>query len=244
MRGRYWLALGDLAEVANWVERQEELLPPIDLYCQVTDLFLTVIQSYIALQRTTDALRLLAELLLQTEDLERRRDRIAFLALQVTALSATNEMAEAKRIATHLLTLTEAEGIIRIYLDAGLPMQQVLQSLLDTQPPHEDEEAERRQRQLRLLLRAFEQEAAHHSKPSLSPTTTSIHIAQVAFETLTPREHEVLRLLAQGATNLDIAEQLVISLATVKKHVANILNKLGVENRVQAVARARDYEML
>jgi LuxR family maltose regulon positive regulatory protein len=59
-------------------------------------------------------------------------------------------------------------------------------------------------------------------------------------ETLTPREVEVLRLIAAGATNRAIAEQLVISGHTVKSHVTHILRKLGVSSRVQAAARARD----
>jgi len=59
-------------------------------------------------------------------------------------------------------------------------------------------------------------------------------------ETLTPREVEVLRLLAAGASNRAIAEQLVISEGTVKSHVHRILRKLNVTSRTQAAARARD----
>jgi LuxR family maltose regulon positive regulatory protein len=59
-------------------------------------------------------------------------------------------------------------------------------------------------------------------------------------ETLTRREVEVLRLIAAGATNRAIAEQLVISKHTVKSHVTHILRKLDVSSRVQAAARARD----
>jgi LuxR family transcriptional regulator, maltose regulon positive regulatory protein len=63
-------------------------------------------------------------------------------------------------------------------------------------------------------------------------------------EPLTLREQEVLHLLAQGASNQEIARQLVVSLATVKKHVANILSKLEAENRTQAVAYARSLSLL
>lgn len=62
--------------------------------------------------------------------------------------------------------------------------------------------------------------------------------------TLTPRETEVLRVLADGATNKEIADQLYISLATVKTHVVNIYSKLGVANRVEAVAEARRMGLL
>ncbi len=63
-------------------------------------------------------------------------------------------------------------------------------------------------------------------------------------EPLTEREHEVLALLADGASNQAIADRLVISLATAKKHVNNILGKLHAQNRTEAVARAREARWL
>jgi LuxR family maltose regulon positive regulatory protein len=61
---------------------------------------------------------------------------------------------------------------------------------------------------------------------------------------LTRREQEVLRLLATGASNQEIAHTLVISLDTVKKHVSNLLGKLGVSNRTQAISQARARSLL
>jgi DNA-binding NarL/FixJ family response regulator len=57
---------------------------------------------------------------------------------------------------------------------------------------------------------------------------------------LTPRELEVLRLLVEGRSNRQIAEQLFISGKTASVHVTNILAKLGVHSRLEAAARARD----
>lgn len=61
---------------------------------------------------------------------------------------------------------------------------------------------------------------------------------------LTAREREVLELLAAGYSNRQIAERLFVSLATVKKHVGNLLEKLGAANRTRAVALARRHGLL
>ena len=63
-------------------------------------------------------------------------------------------------------------------------------------------------------------------------------------EPLTARELEVLRLLAVGRSNQSIARELVVVLDTVKKHVSHVLAKLGAANRTEAVARARDLDLI
>jgi LuxR family maltose regulon positive regulatory protein len=64
------------------------------------------------------------------------------------------------------------------------------------------------------------------------------------LDPLTERELEVLRLLAEGASNATIADALVVAVGTVKKHVFNVCSKLGAQNRTQAVARARALQLL
>jgi|SRR5829696_6453893 len=68
--------------------------------------------------------------------------------------------------------------------------------------------------------------------------------APLPRERLTPREHEVLRLLAQGQTNREIAKTLLVSAGTVKIHVEHILAKLGVSDRTQAAVRAMELGFL
>ena len=67
---------------------------------------------------------------------------------------------------------------------------------------------------------------------------------QPLVDPLSERELEVLHLLVRGDSNQEIAEGLVITIDTVKRHVSNIFSKLGVHNRVQAVARARALGLL
>lgn len=73
---------------------------------------------------------------------------------------------------------------------------------------------------------------------SATPTSAAL------IEPLTEREREVLRLIDRGLTNQQIADRLVVSLATVKKHVSNLLLKLGADNRTQALTLAREYGLL
>jgi LuxR family transcriptional regulator, maltose regulon positive regulatory protein len=78
-----------------------------------------------------------------------------------------------------------------------------------------------------------------NSCKQVSIQTRELNRRSYLIEPLSGRELEILALLAQGFTNQEIAEQLYISLATVKTHNSNIFGKLGVKNRMQAVALTR-----
>jgi DNA-binding NarL/FixJ family response regulator len=74
--------------------------------------------------------------------------------------------------------------------------------------------------------------------------TTAPHLLPPALDELTPREREVLDLLSRGLSNPEICKQLVISDATAKTHVARILQKLGLRDRVQAVIYAYETGLI
>lgn len=90
--------------------------------------------------------------------------------------------------------------------------------------------------------------SAHAGKMTLSPEAAQILVnartQSQEYENLTEREREVLKLMVDGLNNAEIAEQLVVSLSTVKYHISNILGKLEVENRVAAVTIAIQKKLI
>ena len=96
------------------------------------------------------------------------------------------------------------------------------------------------QNYLDRLMLAFRPGSARPDSRPARHTTAATTVA----ESLSLRELEVLRLLASGKSNQQIADELVVVPDTVKKHVGHILGKLGAANRTQAVARARALGLL
>ena len=89
------------------------------------------------------------------------------------------------------------------------------------------------------LISRFGRQAGELGEPAASPAASQPgSTVAPAFEALTPRELEVLGLLARGKSNPQIAQELVISRATAKTHVERIIRKLGVSDRTQAALRA------
>ncbi|MCH7998450.1 MAG: helix-turn-helix transcriptional regulator [Chloroflexi bacterium] len=91
-----------------------------------------------------------------------------------------------------------------------------------------------------LVQQALAHEAQDDLPSALEPLERALSLA----EPLTGREVEILRLVAAGMRNQEIAEQLFISLSTVKRHIANAYGKLGVSHRTEAVARANELNLL
>ena len=90
---------------------------------------------------------------------------------------------------------------------------------------------------------------AHAGRPTLAPEAAQALIQATTKATepgfdLTEREHEVLALMVEGLSNPEIADRLVVSRSTVKFHVSNILSKLSVESRTEAVAVALQQDLV
>lgn len=122
------------------------------------------------------------------------------------------------------LALAAPEGFVRVFLDEGASLADLLIHFVGSHP------ASRERTHALALLSA----CGRLVEP----------IALPLGETLSPRELEVLRLLAAGCSNEAIARELVIARSTVKWHVAQIYRKLDVTRRVQAATRARELHLL
>jgi LuxR family maltose regulon positive regulatory protein len=162
-------------------------------------------------------------------------ERLRVMVLQAIALQAHGEKDKAVQVLGDALALAEPGGFIRTFVDEGPPMVQLLSeaSARGILPDYTGK-----------LLAAFKTEAQKRKDESYLPPTPLPPGVQPLIEPLTPREQEVLQLIAAGRSNPEIAEQLVIAVTTVKTHVKNIYGKLQVTNRFQAVARAQDLNLL
>lgn len=125
------------------------------------------------------------------------------------------------------LALAESEGYVRTFVDEGRPMRDLLRSAVA---------AGSGGAYARRLLAAFD--------PPPGESAPSKAGVGLLAEPLTAREVEILRLVAAGMQNQEIADHLVISLATVKRHIANTYGKLDVGHRTAAIAKATELHLL
>lgn len=155
--------------------------------------------------------------------------------VQVLAHAARQEYPPALDLLARTVQRAEIGGFVHLFLNEGLLMQEMLTMLAakrSAELPY-----------LQTLLAAFSQSA----RPLVPATKHAPELSsQIAAPRgpLSPREEEILRLIAQGATNEEIAARLVIAYTTVKRHVSTILSKLDAANRTQAVAIAREQGWL
>ena len=154
---------------------------------------------------------------------------IKILALQAVAFQAQSDLDQAMSMLERALSLAKPEGFVRTFVDEGEPMARLLEQAAarGIAPDYVS----------RLLAALGAEEAERASSPA-PPGVASL------VEPLTDRELEVLRLIGEGYSNQDIAEALVITLNTVKKHTSGIYGKLGVHSRTQAVVRAQELGLL
>jgi LuxR family maltose regulon positive regulatory protein len=199
---------------------------------QAHDLPLSQARVLLAQGDTSAAMAVLESLRRQMEARGWEDERLKTMVLQAVALQAHGEKDEAVQLLGDALALAEPEGFIRIFIDEGSPMAHLLSDAAarGVMPDY-----------IGKLLAVFEAEERKSEGKSYLPPVSP---AQPLIEPLSQRELEVLRLIAQGLSNREIGERLFLALDTVKGHNRRIFDKLQVQSRTEAIARAHELGLL
>ncbi|WP_308443017.1 LuxR C-terminal-related transcriptional regulator [Xylanibacillus composti] len=155
------------------------------------------------------------------------------MVLQARAQYESGERTAAVQALAEALKIAEPEGFVRLFLDEGKSMTGLLRDSVANGSSSHAYAA-------RLLAETEAEECRRAAVSGLA----SKQAAHPLIEPLSPRELEVLRLIAQGCSNREIGERLFLALSTVKGYNRNIFDKLQVSRRTEAVARAREWGVL
>jgi LuxR family maltose regulon positive regulatory protein len=185
--------------------------------------YLVSLRLLLAQREYEVALVLSQRLLQRAEETKRAGRTIEVLALQALALQGKKDKARAIDILGRALSLAQPEGYVRVFLDEGESMVKLLYQAKTNRTGN---------RYASELLSALD-ETTGPEMPNL----------QLLIEPLTPREFEVLKLIEDGCSNQEIADTLVISLPTVKRHISNIYAKLGAKSRTQAISLGKELDL-
>ena len=159
---------------------------------------------------------MLERLLAGAEHVGRTDSTIALLVQLALVREQDGDVPDALGALERAVRLAAPSGYLRAFLDEGEPLLGLLRRLL---------RGGGRPADAARVLRAFGASAQRATRPA---------------ELLTPREREVLRLLALGLPNRGIAERLVTSETTIKSHVHHLIDKLGAASRAEVLVRARE----
>jgi LuxR family maltose regulon positive regulatory protein len=240
---RVWLAQGRLAEALGWAREQGLSVEDEPSYLREFDA-ITLARVLLARYRSDRAedsisgvVGLLERLLKAAAEGGRKGSVIEIRILQAMACHAQGDLPAALLPLQQALALAEPEGYVRMFLDEGSSMRQLLReaSAREIMPDYTDK-----------LLASFEAEERPvlAADPGKSEDKSHLASGEPLIEPLSPRELEVLHLIAQGLSNREIGERLFLALDTVKGHNRRIFEKLQVQSRTEAVARAHELGLL
>ncbi|MBN1135507.1 MAG: tetratricopeptide repeat protein [Anaerolineae bacterium] len=226
MRAKLWLAQGKLEDARRWAEtRGLSAEGKFDLRNEIE--YLALVRILLAEGRVADATRLLSRLQSAIESAGRQGNLVEVLVLRAVALEMQGDTPFALAVLEQAASLARPGGYMRVFLDAGKPIETLLKIAVTQWKDHDLVAYARK------LLTAF----ADESVPPAGGQAPQPGI-------LSERELEVLRLMAAGCSDREIAHELVIATGTAKRHAANIFDKLDVRNRTEAVTKARQLGLL
>ena len=232
---QFWMASGALDRAIQWAEElaQSDRGPsPLALERQEV----ARARILLAQKRPALALSLLEPLQGIAEKQERWSHVIEMKVLQALAYHMHRQEHEARNTLSQALRLAEPEGSIRSFVDEGAPMAALLSRQREQERKHGPTPY------VDKVLAAFGQDGAEFEHED--ERAGERMLVQPLLDPLSERELEVLRLIIRGDSNQEIAQALVLSIDTVKRHVSNIFSKLRVNNRIQAAARVRALGLL
>jgi len=192
---------------------------------------------YLAQGDTSAALAVLEPLRQQMDAKGWDDERLKVMVLQAVAHHAHGEKDKAAQLLGEALALAEPGGFIRIFVDEGEPMRLLILDFRLWIEKQSGDSDRPRIGYVDKLLAAFAQ-------PAAMPQSKISNLKSTMIEPLSPRELEVLQLIAQGLSNREIGERLFLALDTVKGHNRKIFDKLQVQSRTEAIARARELGLL
>lgn len=244
-QARLWLVQGNLEAADRWAQEsglsddRHGLESTLDLRSPLREFEqITLARLLMAQNKPAEAIRLLERLLPAAETAGRMRSVIEILVLQSLALACQGDTTQAVRALTRALSLAEPEGYVRMFVDEGPPMGALLLKICEVQQ-------EGRPAASQAVSPAYLEQLLAVLGLDTIPLAESLHrAAQPLLEPLSDREQEVLRLIAAGRSNREIAQELVLAIGTVKRHTNNIYGKLAVGSRTQAIARASQLKLL
>ena len=260
---RLKLALGDLAGAAsmlaetaqsvhrhNFVHRVPELaatqvllllrqgdLAAAARLAKTHELPVSRARVHIAQGNPSAALALLSPLRRQIEDKGWQDERLKLMVLQVAAHHVQGERDQAVQVLGGAMALAEPDGFIRTFVDEGEPMRMTLSDfriMIEKQTRGKDHK----------LLSYLDRLLAAFSQPAGITQSTIKNPESKIVEPLSKRELEVLQLIGLGFSNGQFGERLFLALDTVKGHNRRIFEKLQVQRRTEAIARARGLGLL
>lgn len=214
------LQRGDLAAAERWAE-QMRYTPEDKPHHWIEWAYFTYVRLLLAQKRFQDAHILLSTMDASARNAKRLRKLITIDLLSAQTGLAIGEEEQAIQRLESAVKLASPQDYRRAFLDEN-------QDILDLLP------------EVRHVAPLFVDKLLQVSQVERKPTTQP----DALIEPLSERELEILRLVARGLSNREIAEALYVTLGTVKKHLNNIFSKLYVKSRTQAVLRGREQNLL